>query len=165
METFKIKAILSAYKHKSLSKAAEEFNYTPSAFSHMLTSFEDELGVKIFKRSAQGVELTDAGSVLIKNFEKIISCETELLKTASAFRSDYENEIKIASYSSVSRIFLTDLIKKFRKESPEIKLNVEVVDDISGYMAKNNADILFGINLIDKNYETVKFLTEEYLVV
>lgn len=165
METFKIQAIMSAYKHKSLSKAAEEFSYTPSAFSHMLTSFEEELGVKIFKRTSKGVELTPEGNVLIKNFEKILSCESELLKTASAFRSNYENEIKIASYSSISRTFLTDLIKKFRKENPEIKLTVEVVDDIIGYMAKNKADILFGINLIDKDYETVSFLSDEYLLV
>ena len=43
MDTLKIKAILAAARHRSLSKAAEEFSYTPSAFSHMLAGFEEEI--------------------------------------------------------------------------------------------------------------------------
>ena len=51
MDTLKIKIVLAAVKHGSLSRAAEEFSYTPSAFSHTLKSFEESLGVSIFKRS------------------------------------------------------------------------------------------------------------------
>ena len=36
METMKIKAVVAAAEHKSFSRAAEEFSYTPSAFSHMM---------------------------------------------------------------------------------------------------------------------------------
>ena len=51
MDTFKIRAVLAAAETGSLSRAAEQFSYTPSAFSHMLSAFEDELGVRIFHRS------------------------------------------------------------------------------------------------------------------
>ena len=58
MDTVKIRAVLAAAKYGSLSKAAQEFSYTPSAFSHMLVTFEKELGVRIFERSSKGVTLS-----------------------------------------------------------------------------------------------------------
>ena len=61
MDTFKIKAIVAAVQHQSLSRAAEEFSYTPSAFSHMTAAFEKELGIQIFRRHSRGVELTEEG--------------------------------------------------------------------------------------------------------
>ena len=64
MDTFKVKAIIAAVQHKSLSRAAEEFSYTPSAFSHMAAAFEKELGVQIFHRHSKGVELTEAGKAI-----------------------------------------------------------------------------------------------------
>ena len=42
MDTFKIKAIVTAVQHQSLSRAAEEFSYTPAAFSHMIAAFEKD---------------------------------------------------------------------------------------------------------------------------
>ena len=61
METQKIKAILLAAEKKSLSAAAEELSYTPSAMSHMADALEEELGVKILERTRMGVELSEAG--------------------------------------------------------------------------------------------------------
>ena len=61
MDTFKIKAVLAAVRLGSLSKAAAEFSYTPSAFSHMLAGFEAQLGVPILERCSTGVRLTEQG--------------------------------------------------------------------------------------------------------
>ena len=73
METFKIKAILAAAEYKSLSKAAEAYSYTPSAFSHMLSSFERELGVRILERSSTGVCFTEEGLRLYPHFQEMPS--------------------------------------------------------------------------------------------
>ena len=52
MDVFKIKAVLTAVRLGSLSKAAEEISYTPSAFSRLLSSLEEELGVSVLVRSS-----------------------------------------------------------------------------------------------------------------
>ena len=54
MDTFKIRAVLAAAELGSLSRAAEKFSYTPSAFSHMLGAFEDELPAVLHYRRWQG---------------------------------------------------------------------------------------------------------------
>lgn len=112
MDTFKIHATLAAVKHKSLSKAAEEFSYTPSAFSHIAAALEEELGVTLLKRSSTGVEWTPEGEQLRPFLEAIIRDEDALKNAAAAFSSAKTKELRIGIYSSMSRNFLADILKK-----------------------------------------------------
>ena len=76
MDTMKIRAVLAAAKYGSLSKAAQEFSYTPSAFSHLLASFEADLGLRLFQRSSKGVILSPQGAALLPKFEAMLSAFT-----------------------------------------------------------------------------------------
>lgn len=93
MDTIKIKALLSAVKNKSLSKAAEEFLYTPSALSHMADSLEEELGVKILVRTSQGVSLSKEGEFLLKKLQAVIDAEKELFESAKLLAGEMENRL------------------------------------------------------------------------
>ena len=73
MDTLKIKTILSAVENKSFSKTAEELSYTPSALSHMADSLEQELGVKLLKRTPKGVELTENGEKLKDKLQAVLA--------------------------------------------------------------------------------------------
>lgn len=112
MDTFKIHATLAAVKHKSLSKAAEEFSYTPSAFSHIAAALEEELGVTLLKRSSTGVEWTPEGEQLRPLLEAIVRDEAALKKTAALLSNQKTKELRIGIYSSMSRNFLADILKK-----------------------------------------------------
>src|SRR3712207_4174947 len=46
---------------KSFSRAAESLGYTQSAISQMISSLENELSIKLLKRSRNGVTLTPEG--------------------------------------------------------------------------------------------------------
>ena len=48
-------------KHLNLSRAAEHLFITQPAFSYQIDSLEQELGVKLFERTATSVRLTEAG--------------------------------------------------------------------------------------------------------
>ncbi len=143
MDTFKIKAIVSAVQHQSLSRAAEEFSYTPSAFSHMTAAFEKELGVQIFRRHSKGVELTEAGKVLYPQFCAILQQEAALLQSAAELAGKNNPPLRIATYSSISRNFLSDILKEFKKQHPEIKISVTVSDILVGWLDEDRADIIF----------------------
>lgn len=165
MDTHKIKVLLSASKYKSLSRAAEEFSYTPSALSHTLSAFEKELGVKIFKRSSVGVELTAEGEALMPYFESVLRAESELLKFAGAMTDQRKYELKIATYASISRNFLTALIKDFKNQNPDLKLSVNVADDLNGWLESGRADIVFADDKVLFNNNFFPILEDEYCVI
>ena len=84
METSKIKGLLLAAKYQSLSRAAEEFSYTPSALSHIADALEEELGVKLLSRTHAGVSLTEEGILLKEKMEAVLRAEDELRIAATA---------------------------------------------------------------------------------
>lgn len=165
MDTFKIKAIVAAVQYKNLSRAAEEFSYTPSAFSHMTAAFEKELGVQIFRRHSRGVELTEEGKALYPKLLAILQSEKELLDTAAELAGNTNAPLRIATYSSISRNFLSDILKKFKKQHPEIKISVTVADNLTGWLDEDRADILFADTPVFGNHPWSAILADRFLAV
>lgn len=148
MDTFKIKAVIAAAEEGSLSRAAEKFSYTPSAFSHMLAAFEDELGVRIFRRCSRGVSLTEEGERLLPDFQRMAEAERILLRNLKSTVENQKYTLRIATYSSISRSFLSRLIKRFSEQHPNIELYITVADDLTGWLERDLADIVFADGLI-----------------
>lgn len=165
MDTFTIAAILSAARHKSLSRAAAELSYTPSAMSHMLTAFEQELGVTIFHRRSTGVELTEEGKALYPKLSAMLKSEAELRRTAADLQHKRENSLRIATYSSISRNLLTDLLKRFKEVYPEVQLEVTVADKLTGWLEGDRADIIFADRPACGENEWFPIMEDEYLAV
>ena len=55
-----VRAFEAAARQSSFKQAAEELHVTPSAISHQVKALEQYLGVALFRRKPQGVDLTDA---------------------------------------------------------------------------------------------------------
>ena len=146
MDTFKLRALMTAIKYKNFTKAAEEYSYTPSAFSHMAHSLNNELGVTLFKRTSTGVELTNEGETLYEKISKLIEAEDELINTAARLAKRQKLELRIGSYSSISKTILPDIIKRFKVAYPDIHVSLIVSMTLRGWLSKNKADIVFGDN-------------------
>ena len=165
MDTMKIKAVLTAARCGSLSKAAAEFSYTPSALSHLLATFERELGVQLFERTAKGVTLSVQGAQLLPKFEAILATEQEIFDTVTALKSEKGSEVRIAAYSSISRNFLSRFLKDFKKVHPEIHLSLHVADNLSGWLEKGKADVIFADNIVFSEKQLTPIATDRYWAV
>lgn len=165
MDTFKIKAVLAAVRLGSLSKAAAEFSYTPSAFSHMLAGFEAQLGVPILERCSTGVRLTEQGAALLPKFEELLRCEKDIFDTVSASCGKNARELRIATYSSISRNLLSRFLKEFKKSNPDIKLSIHVADNLEGWLEEGRADVIFADNIVLGKNAWCPISTDRYWVV
>ena len=143
MDTQKIKVILSALKHKSLSKAAEENSYTPSAMSHIADSLEQELGVKILERSPRGISLSEEGRVLYDYMVAVVEAEKTLISQAENLISEKEKHLRIGTFSSISQNILPEMIGRFRREHPDIRISVSVEDNLEDWLEDDLVDVIF----------------------
>lgn len=165
MDTNKIKAVMRAAELKSLSKAAEELSYTPSAFSHIADSLEDELGVVLLKRTSAGVEWTDGGKKLLGEFNSLIAQEEKILKKAEALSSE-EKTLTIGAYASISRTFLPKIVKDIRENVKGVKLHITVGDKLNALLEKDFVDIIVTEIAPDvKDYVYKEIYNEEYVSV
>lgn len=56
----------------SFSKAADKMYITPVSVMNQINALEKRIGVKLFERTNQGVELTEAGKSIYHDAQKMI---------------------------------------------------------------------------------------------
>lgn len=163
MDTLKIKALLSAVKYKSLSKAAEDFSYTPSALSHSVDALENELNVKLLVRTHTGVHLTDEGKALLDKLNAVVKAENELFKKAKEISEKKQNHLKIGTYSSISVHLLPQILGGFKAKFLEVTISITVGDRLDLFLENDTADILFGNKI--EGYEWLPLVKDDFVAV
>lgn len=165
MDLNKVKAVLTALKLKSFSKAAEELGYTNSALLHMADSIEDELGVLLFKRSFAGVEWTEEGKEIKPFLESLLEKEKALRRKVGEMKGDKEHYLRIGSYSSISYHIIPKILKNFKKLYPEIRVSIIVGNTLTDWLQNDIADILFTDCKPNEQSEFVPILEDPYVAV
>jgi len=105
----------------SISGAALELNVTPSAVSHQIKNLEEVLGVGLFLRGNNSIELTDLGSQL---FDEIIVGIQIIDRSIEGLHKD-TNEISLKVASSFAVRWLIPALENFRKRYPLVKIRME----------------------------------------
>ena len=114
MDTVKFKAFIECVNRGSVTAAAQELNYTPSAVSQLITSLEKELGVKLLNRSQKGVTLTPEGREIAPAIRACLASEDEVFQLASDIRGITTGTLTIAAYPSAAIIWLPGIIRRFK---------------------------------------------------
>ena len=148
MDTAKVEVILRAVELGSLSKAAEEYLYTPSAVSHMVNSLEDEIGTKIIRRTHMGIEPEEGSEHIFSYLRKLVETKNKIRELAAG-----ANTLTIGTYASLFKSVFPGIIKSFKKKHPEVDINIIVHDDLKVLYEKSHPDIIFGENLENADME------------
>ena len=109
----RIKYFVTAAECNSFTEAAELCYISQSAISQQITALEDELGIKLYKRSGRKFELTPAGEYFYKR-GKVILEDVENLKAETArIGSDDELNLSIGYLSGYDGSELSKAVSVF----------------------------------------------------
>lgn len=108
----------------SFSKAGEVLYMTQSAVSQAIKQLEVSIDTVLFKRTAKGVELTQAGKILHKYTASAMELLEAGLVHIEALKSLDEGELKIGASDTVSEYFLLPHLEVFHKLYPNIKISI-----------------------------------------
>ena len=131
---------------KSFSKAAEKLYMTQSAVSQAIKQFETTIDMILFKRTARGVELTEAGDILYKYTKSAMELlETGISKVESLKTLD-DGELKIGASDTISSYYLLPRLEMFHKLYPNIKIKIinRVTSETIELLKNGKIDIAFG---------------------
>jgi DNA-binding transcriptional LysR family regulator len=137
-----LKTFLTVAKTRSFSTAAKELNITQGAVSHHIAALESHFDAKLFKRTANGVEVTDAGAILVETAEKILA-EVESTKAKiSATKQKLAGTIRINASTIPGEHIIPSLIAKFQKKYPDVKFKIKAEDSVNSLLnlQAGNAD-------------------------
>lgn len=107
------KYVLAIAKTGSFSEAAKQLFIAQSSLSISVKSLEQELGIRIFERSGNGVYLTDEGSEFVKY-------ATQICDNSDYVAERYQKKISKKLYIATQHYdFIADIFGHFLKKVPD----------------------------------------------
>ncbi len=125
METF-----LAVACAGSLSGAARELGLTPSAVSRLVTRIEQRLGVRLVLRTTRSLRLTPEGEEYALAARRIIE-DLNQTESALADRASPKGLIRVSAAFAHGRLTIIPLIPEFLTRYPDIRVDLQLSDQIA----------------------------------
>ena len=126
--------IFNVYKEKSFSCAAKKLHISQSSLSTTVRKAEREIGAPIFNRKTTPIRLTAFGRKYIQAAQTLYLLRNDLEHYISEMKTSVKGRVAIGASSFFSTYLLADAISEFRKEFPEVK--IELFENVTPYLQK-----------------------------
>jgi DNA-binding transcriptional LysR family regulator len=118
----RIELFVNAAKNRNLAKTAREMHVSASSVCQRLRSLENDFGVKLYRRSKTGIELTEAGETVLSTATDVFG-RLEILR--AKFRHQPEAKVRTLTVGGTYNPSAKDLpsaIAAFQKSFPDIRV-------------------------------------------
>ncbi len=130
-----LRAFEAVARQLSLTKAAHELHVTPGALSHQIKLLEDQLGAKLFRRSARGLQFTDLGRdylpVVREAFDRLTA------GTESLFSPGPSGTLTVSVSPNFAAKWLVPRLARFSATHPEIDLRIAATVEHVDFVASD----------------------------
>jgi DNA-binding transcriptional LysR family regulator len=155
----------------SFHDAAEALDYTQSAVSQHVAALESMLGVRLLDRSRgrRTVELTEAGSLLIKHADAIVARMQAVRADLRAYQEGASGLLRVGTYQSVGARVLPAALGIFTAQWPGVEVHLVETNSDSGLLnlvESGELDLSFAVYPLSEGpYEGVELLRDPYVLV
>jgi DNA-binding transcriptional LysR family regulator len=117
---------LAVAEYSSFSEAGRQAHISQPAVSQTIQTLERQLGVELFQRQGRSVHLTEAGQVLKPLAQELMAYMRRMEETVSSLQGEVVGEMTIGCSTASGKYLLPGLIARFRKQFPQVRINVIV---------------------------------------
>ncbi len=164
MEFRVLEYFLVVAEEENITKAAQRLYISQPTLSRQLMQLEEELEVKLFKRSNHKINLTKEGMLLKRRAEELVELSEKTKKELIQNEKELVGEIFIGSEELRSVKELAKIIKLFHKKYPLVKFHLKSGnnDDIRMWLEQGRVDFGLLMEPVDKsNYNYIKMEEKE----
>jgi DNA-binding transcriptional LysR family regulator len=120
----KVETFLAAAEKLSLSEAAKQLHLSQPTVSHQIKVLEQELDATLFIRSNTGLQLTEAGRLLLPWARRLLHDTSNLKEMMSSLQGDIVGELRIACSTTTGKYILPQMAARFCQQYPGIKVRI-----------------------------------------
>lgn len=164
MEIRVLEYFLVTAREENITKAASLLHITQPTLSRQLIALEEELGVKLFKRSSHSIVLTDDGLLLKRRAQEIVELSQKTKREFSAGASELSGEISIGCGEFLTVDLLCKIMAQFKELHPLVKFRIfsSNSDSIKERIDSGLLDIGLVMDYIDiTKYEYLRLAQKE----
>ena len=161
------KYIMAIAETRNISLAAEQLKISQPALSSQLKKLESSLGVQLFDRSTQPLEVTEAGRVYLEYAARDLALKNEFLQHIADIDNLKRGKITVGGAASFNVSYLPKTVAEFVEKYPGI--DIEIADgsipEISAKALAGHVDLFIAPTLnIDDRLEYEELLEEKIFI-
>ncbi|MFD0713633.1 LysR family transcriptional regulator [Paenibacillus sp. GCM10027626] len=137
MEFRQLQYVIQIAKEKNFSRAAEKLHIAQPSLSQQLSKLEKEIGVLLFRRTTNSVELTHAGNVFVQKAQTIIDSIEQLKQELDDLAHMRKGKLVVGSLPMTGSHVLPLVLPVFGRRYPEIE--IVLVEDSSSRLEQLTA--------------------------
>jgi DNA-binding transcriptional LysR family regulator len=146
MDLRHLRYFLAVADEMNISRAAARLFISQPPLTRQIRALEDELGVRLFVRTAKGVELTQAGEMFkveATNIRMMIEAGIDRTRRVSAGKL---GRLDIAIFGSAIYDTVPKLLQKFQSKLPDVSIVLHTMDKNEQIEALRQRRITVGFN-------------------
>ncbi|CAM9094359.1 unnamed protein product [Discosporangium mesarthrocarpum] len=121
-----LRILITIASEGSFKKAAQALYLSQPAVSLQIKKLEQQLNLPLFERKKQQIYLTDAGKLTLKYSTRILSLCEEAYKAIDDLHTSQNGKLFIGASQTTGTYLLPGIIGLFRKQYPQINVQLEV---------------------------------------
>ena len=147
MDLDKLREFLIVAEEKSFTKAADRLHLAANVLSTRMHNFEDSLNTQLIRRVKNGIELTEAGKVLLPNAEMLFRSYERTTDTLNELKDHVFQSLCLQLCSQIMASELGPYLDIFCRRHPQLILDIydENSCQIRGGLYSGKVDISFVI--------------------
>lgn len=167
MEIRQMRYVLQVAEEKHFSRAAEKLHIAQPSLSQQISKLEKDLGVQLFDRNMNPVELTYAGERFVESARSIIDKTEQLKMEMQDISKTKKGNLLIGSMPMTGAHIIPKLIPPFQEKYPGIAISFleETSSDLEALTLKGLTDVsLLSLPLSETEFEWTPLLDEEICI-
>lgn len=113
----------------SVSAAASNLGFTPSAISQQLSTLEKEAGTPLLEKAGRGLRPTPAGTLLAERAGRISEVLNETEVELADIRAGRTGLLRVRFFTTAAVGLIPQAVAKFRAEHPEVQLDLQLQEE------------------------------------
>jgi DNA-binding transcriptional LysR family regulator len=126
-----LRTFLTVFRHRNVTRAAEELGLSQPAVSRQLQQLAAQLGVEIFERIGRTLHLTDAGRRLLGEAEDLLGRLERAAESVRGHQSSDRGRVRIGASTTPGLYLLPKVVGRFHQAHPDVDLSYTVENSLA----------------------------------
>lgn len=108
----------------SFTAAAQRLDVSKSFVSKQVSALEEELGVKLLRRTTRSLVLTDEGHLFFDYCRRVRDTAAEGIKTVQSQSHEVAGPLRLTAPLTFGQVYMPGFVEQFSRRYPEVELDL-----------------------------------------
>lgn len=140
-----LRYFVAVAEERSVGKAARRLNMAQPPLSVHIRNLEESVGTPLFRRTARGMEITDAGNALFRRAKEALLLANEGFDAARAIGSGSRGRLTVGTMIALSYLVLPRLENALRAKLPDVEIQYVELNAVNNVPALIESEVSVAI--------------------